>query len=344
MGDQRCRPRAGAAAFLVLLGSCVAREAAPERFEFDAPKMGTNFRIVLYANGRDQAQRAARAAFARIDELEAIFSDYDPTSEAERLSRQSDACAPTPALAVSRELLDVLCFAQELARETCGAFDVTVGPLTRLHRQARRRGELPSPERVDEAAAAVGYAALELDHAAGTLRFLVPAMRLDFGALAKGLAVDEALEVLRVQGVESALVVGGGDIAAGDAPPNRSGWRIELARFLADGPPAVLELEQEALATSGDLERFVELDGVRHSHILDARTGVPLTERRLVTVIAKNCLTADALATAISVIGEEEGLSLARAYEAEFRVATLQGEEVELRSTAGFPRALSSLP
>ncbi len=332
------------AAALILLGSCAARESALERFEFEAPKMGTIFRLVLYADRPDRAQRAAGAAFARIDELEMIFSDFDPASESERLSRQSDACAPTPALAASRELLAVLDFAGELARATHGAFDVTVGPLTRLYRQAARRGELPSRERVEEASAGVGHAALELDRAGGTLRFLVPGMRLDFGALAKGLAADEALAVLRAQGVERALVVGGGDIAVGRAPPQRSGWRIELARFLDAAPAEVLELEQQAIATSGDLERFVELDGVRFSHILDARTGAPLTERRLVTVIAENCLTADALATAISVVGADEGLRLARAYAAEFRVATREGEEVELRSTAGFPRALSSLP
>ncbi len=342
MGMVRAKVLAGTLPALLGLLGCRSAERGVERFEFRCPRMGTEFRIVLYAGSRPRAEQAARAVFARVRALEGIFSDYDPSSENERLARRSDAGAPTEVLAASREFLELASFGQELARETDGAFDLTVGPLTRLWRQAARRGELPSEESAGRARAAVGYRGLETDRERGTVRFLAPGMRLDFGALAKGLAVDEALAVLRSFGIDRALVVGGGELRAGQAPPGRSGWNIELARLSGEGEPEKLCVRELAVATSGDLERFVEVEGVRFSHILDPRSGESLHERRLVTVLAPDALSADALATAISVLGVEQGLLLARSRGVEARIATLAEGEVELRATAGFPGALSS--
>jgi thiamine biosynthesis lipoprotein len=326
---------------LGVLAGCVSGRTL-ERFEFREAAMGTEFRVVLYARDAGRAQEAGRAALERVRELEAIFSDYDPTSENERLARMSDAGAPTAPLPASRELVEVAAFGQELARESGGAFDLTVGPLTRLWRQSARRGELAESERIARARAAVGYLGLEVDRERGTLCFLRTGMRLDFGALAKGLAVDEALGVLRTFGIERALVVGGGELRAGRAPPGRAGWTIELASLAADATREVLCAAELAVATSGDLERFVEVDGKRHSHVLDPRSGESLSERRLATVLAADALSADALATAIEVLGAEEGLRLARARGVEARVATLVAGEVEVRATPGFARALSS--
>jgi thiamine biosynthesis lipoprotein len=328
-------------AALTVLGGCVSASEL-ERLEFRGAAMGTEFRVVLFARDAGRARAAARAALERVRELEAIFSDYDPTSENERLARVSDDGAPTEALAASRELVEVAAFGQELARESGGAFDLTVGPLTRLWRQAARRGELADLARTARARAAVGHRGLEVDRERGTLRFLAPGMRLDFGALAKGRAVDEAFAVLASAGIRRVLVIGGGELRAGRAPPGRAGWAIELASLAAHAPPEVLCAEELAVATSGDLERFVELDGVRHSHVLDPRSGESLDERRLATVLARDALSADALATALEVLGPEEGLRLARARGVEARIATLVAGEVEVRETPGFARALSS--
>src|SRR5262249_14682100 len=150
------------------------------------------------------------------------------------------------------DLWTVLERSQALAKRTDGAFDVTVGPVVNLWRKARREKKLPPADRLAEARAAVGWRNVELDSRARTGKLLVPDMRLDLGAIAKGYAVDEALKVLREHGITRALVAGGGDMAAGEAPPGNPGWRIELAPLdVTDAPPArFVILRNRALATS----------------------------------------------------------------------------------------------
>lgn len=298
-------------AALCLFTACHAPvPVALERFEFTKPQMGVPFRIVLYAADRTSAEAAARAAFARIAALNAVLSDYDSDSELSRLSQTSGT---GQMVKLGDDLWTVLARAQDLARCTEGAFDVTVGPCVNLWRKARRDRALPDLARLDRARAATGWQHLELDAKQRTARLRVPGMRLDLGGIAKGYAVDEALKVLAAHGISRALVSGGGDLAASDPPPGKPGWRIEVAAPDApDAPPArhVL-LRRAGLATSGDLFQHVEIGGVRYSHIVDPRTGLGLTDRSQVTVIARDCMTADSLSTAISVLGPERGLALA---------------------------------
>ena len=136
-------------------------------------------------------------------------------------------------------------------------------------------------------------------------------MRLDLGGIAKGYAIDEALAVLKKSGITRALVDAGGDIALGDPPPGKQGWRIGIARLEADGPPSrILLLCRVAVASSGDTWQFVRIDGKRYSHIVDPRTGLGLTDHSSVTVVAPDGMTADGLASAVSVLGPEKGLRL----------------------------------
>ena len=298
-------------ALLLATGCATPSREGPllSRFEFTRAQMGLPFRIVLYTPDSATANAAAEAAFARISQLNDSLSDYDADSE---LSRLSQTAGEDRAVPVNADLWTVLERSQALARRTDGAFDVTVGPVVNLWRKARREKQLPRGDRLAEARAAVGWRKLELDPRARTAKLLVPEMRLDLGAIAKGYAVDEALKVLRARGVTRALVAGGGDMAAGDAPPDKPGWRIEVAPLdVTNAPQArLVMLRNRALATSGDIFQHVEIDGVRYSHIVDPRTGMGLTDHSLVTVIAPDCTTADSLATAVSVLGPAKGLKL----------------------------------
>jgi thiamine biosynthesis lipoprotein len=315
--------------------------AAPlERHEFAESHMGTQFRIVLYSAERSAAERAAAEAFARIAGLERALSDYDPESELERLGRSSDGPSPGPPVTLSQDLWRVLAEAQQIARATEGAFDVTVGPYVRLWRRARRQGQLPAPERLAAAARSVGYDRLELEPGQRTARLLAHGMRLDLGGIAKGFALDEALAVLERNGIRRALVDGGGDLLAGEPPPGRRGWRVALVGCSSTSEQ--LELARGALATSGDLERYVELEGKRYSHIVDPRSGLALEKRWLVSVHAPTGILADALATALSVLGAPDGLAVLERFtgaSARIVLAVPGGEQV-FRSSA-FPRALS---
>jgi thiamine biosynthesis lipoprotein len=265
--------------------------------------------MVVHAADAAAARSGAEAAFARVRELNDRLSDYDTDSELNRLSRTAGEGRAVP---VSEDLWRVLERAQALAARTGGAFDVTVGPLVSHWRKARREQQLPEARRLAAAAAAVGWTNLHLNARDRTATLRVPDMKLDLGGIAKGYAIDEALRVLRRRGLPRSLVSGGGDLAVGDPPPGRTAWRIELPPLDASNAPPVrfVLLRNAALATSGDLFQRLEIGGVRYSHIVDPRTGLGLTDHSLVTVIAPDCLTADSLATAVSVLGPERGVAL----------------------------------
>jgi thiamine biosynthesis lipoprotein len=302
--------------------------------------MGTAFRIVLYAASTDQARRAAEAAFDRIALLDTLLSDYRLDSELMALCRRAGG-AP---LVIGADLFRVLSAAQEWARRSEGAFDATVGPVVRLWRRARRIGEAPDGAALERARALVGYEKLTLDAAAHTARLAEAGMLLDLGGIAKGFAADEAQIVLRRHHINSALVAAGGDVVVSAPPPGRGGWSIAVALpapLLPADMPA-LELRDAAVSTSGDAEQFVTIDGVRYSHIVDPRTGWPLTGRSGVSIVARDGATADALATAVSVLGPERGLALVEATEAAAWMARETDRGVRTDRSARWSRLVPS--
>ncbi|WP_435010983.1 FAD:protein FMN transferase [Tundrisphaera lichenicola] len=271
--------------------------------------MGTAFTILLYTDDEATARRASRAAFDRIAELDRTLTDYNPESELMRLC----ARAGGPPVAVSRDLFDVLERSKDLYERSGGAFDVTVAPVVRLWRRARRDRTLPAPELIAKARALVGADAILLDREARTVQLTRPGMKLDVGGIAKGYASGEAIRVLGELGIKSALVAGSGDIVVSGPPPGREGWTIAVAPLKPEADGDVgrsILLANAAVSTSGDAEQFVEIGGVRYSHVLDPSTGLGLTERRSVTVIATEGIIADGLDTAACVLGPDKGLAL----------------------------------
>lgn len=268
--------------------------------------MGVQVTITLYAPNQSTAERACRAAFERIAELEQAMSDYRADSELMRLC----ARAGGEPVHVSEDLYLVLRKAQELSRRTGGAFDVTVGPFVQLWRRARRTGQFPTVQELAEAKQRVGYEKMVLDDRERTVQLLVPGMRLDLGGIAKGYALDCALKVLNAHGIRHALLEAGGDIVAGLAPPGTAGWRIEVANAAPERSRVYLALG--AISSSGDTEQYVEYQGKRYSHIVDPRTGWGLTTRVAATVIARDGITSDSLATALCVLGSQQGAALVR--------------------------------
>ena len=281
---------------------------APRRFAESQRHMGVEFEVVLYAADEATAKRAFAAAFERIAALDRILSDYDPASELSRLSET----APTPEpVQISADLWKVLSSAQTWSRQSDGAFDITIGPLTKLWRRARRNKELPTAEQLSFAREAVGNSYLQLDPQSRTAKLLRPNMRLDAGGIAKGFAADEALAAIRNLGITRALVRGSGDIAAGDAPPGETGWRVGLAPLNPDDPPQhFVRIANCAVSTSGDAHQHLEIDGRRYSHIIDPRSGYGVSGRSSVAIISPRGIDADALASAVSVLGPAKGLML----------------------------------
>ena len=295
--------------WLVVGGTALAGEPSPDqKFQRTERHMGTSCTVVLYAPDETAANRGFDAAFGRIHTLDTIMSDYDEASE---LSRLSDATPTAAPVKISDDLWPVLQRSQEISQLTDGAFDITVGPLTKLWRRARRQKEMPSPERLAEARAAVGHQHLRLHADQHTAELMKPKMRLDLGGIGQGVAADQALAILKKLGLPRALVNASGDIAAGDAPPGEPGWKIGIAPLDSQSPPSrIVRLTNAAISTSGDAFQFVELNGTRYSHIVDPKTGLGLTQRISVSIIAPDCTTADALATTVCVLGPTKGIEL----------------------------------
>ncbi len=265
--------------------------------------MGGTVTLVFYSGLETaEAGRAADAAFAAVAEVDEAMSDYAPGSALNRLNAAAGGAAqPIPGI-----LVEVLEASQRVAEATGGAFDPTVGPLVQLWRRARKEGRLPGSDEIAEARRLVGHDGLSLDHGRGTARLERAGMRLDLGGIAKGYACDRALRALAARGIRRAMVDAEGDFALGDPPPGRDAWRIQIV----DHPDRVLHLVRCGVATSGDAERFVEIDGRRYSHIVNPGTGYGIEQMSLVTVVAKDGATADALATAVSILGADRGLAL----------------------------------
>ena len=325
---------------LVLFGSD-GDHTALSRYESSEIHMGSRFRVVCYAAEPEQVRTVTELAFSRIAELDAMLSDYQSDSELNRLSRTAPSDRFVP---ISSELGDVLRTSQWVSCRSGGAFDVTVGPLTKLWRRARRKKQLPSRARLAQALEAVDFHAVRLDAGSKNARLLRRGMRLDLGGIAKGFAVDEALRCLRANGIQRALVDGGGDIAVGEPPPGRLGWSIAISELDPDEvPQRFLLLRNQAVATSGDARQYVEIDGQRYSHIVDPRTGLGLQHRSRVTVVGASGMLADSMASAVSVLGPQAGVALGNQMPGmETQVATIRLEKLVHRESQGFCRLVDT--
>ena len=271
--------------------------------------MGTRFVITCYHTNRDQATAAADAAFAIAERVNQIASDYIADSELLGLSKHP----PGSAVAVSPLLFQLLSEAREIAEKTGGLFDPTLGPLTKLWRESRRRKSLPDPATLAAARAATGWKSLVLDSKEFAVTLMKPAMRLDLGGIAKGQAADAMLATMKHHGISRSCITAGGDVRLGDPPPDTVGWKIGTRTHEAREDSRTLILANCGVSTSGNLHQFIEMGGTRYSHIIDPTTGLGLIRSIAATVIAPNATVSDALATACCVAPAEGARALALA-------------------------------
>ena len=235
---------------------------------------------------------AAREAFDRIDAIEEVASDWNRESEIRSWCRSAPHDQLLP---ISEDLATLLQKSLQIHEQTQGRFDISLGTLTRLWRRCFLAKKLPSPADLQEARRQTGMKFIELEGRFARLSEV--AIDIDLGGIAKGYAVDEALQIMQVSGFRHSLVDGGGDIAFGPPAIGSAGWKI----VLPSGPRRLICAG--AVATSGDTERSVEIGGERYSHILNPFTGMGIRNSAMVTVFADNATSADAFATAYSIPG-----------------------------------------
>jgi FAD:protein FMN transferase len=274
---------------------------AQEKHSFSRPMMGTTFSIVCYADNRESAEKAVQEAFVKAIEVNTVASDYDPNSEIRLVSQKA---INTPHV-LSPLLFELLTHARWVAERTNGAFDPTLGPLTKLWRETSAKRHLPQPETLAAARQACGWKHFSLNAETKTITLHRKDMAFDLGGIAKGYAADVMLDSLTAAGIPQALVTAGGDVRIGDPPPGRAGWNVAVTTFNAGKHDKILTLANAAVSTSGDLHQSIEIAGVKYSHILDPATGLGLTARSAATVIADQGKQSDPLATAACVLGNK---------------------------------------
>ena len=285
------------AAFLFLSGG------TPERETRTFPVMGTVCGIDLYGNSREILNRAADDAQREIRRLEAMFNIYDPDSELSRLN----AAAFHHPFRCSEELWEILQQARKYYVLSEGAFDVTVKPLMKLWGFHRRRSAVPAREEIEAAKKLVGLEKVIFNDADRTVRFSVDGIGIDLGGIAKGYALDKAREKVLRHGVDTGILDLGGNLFCLPEPipgKGRSAYRVGIRNPLDKNRiMTVVPMRDAAIATSGDYERYVVIDGRHYTHIMDAKTGYPASHMLSVSVIAPKGVDSDALSTSVFLKG-----------------------------------------
>ncbi len=252
-------------------------------------------------------ERAAGIAFDEIKRIEGLMSKYKEDSEISQLNKRGRIKAGPDVIYLIKK-------AKEMWVLSGGAFDITVGPFMDLWGFSDRKYSVPSPARIEAALKITGFDKVIVNEADNSIRFKVPGMKIDLGALAKGYAVDCAVRKLREKGVTSAIVRVGGEIYTLGTKAGRP-WVIAIRSTDKKGFAGTLKMVDQAVSTSGGYEQFFIKGGVRYAHIINPKTGMPAKSGvAAVTVIASDCVTADALATAIFVLGEQKGRALAEKF------------------------------
>jgi len=294
------------AVFLALAG---CRQAdTPATCKRSRAVMGTFAEVTAVSLGKEVSRQAVEAAYGQLNEINDLMSDYVADSEVGRIN----ALKAGQSMVVSDHTLYVLQQAAKLSEATGGAFDVTCRPMVQLWKKAGSDNKMPTDQELQTAVAKTGSSKLAIDPDARTVTPTVDGVQIDLGGIAKGYALDLAVERIKAEGATGGLVDVGGDVLAfGSRSSDGSPWVIGIKHPFRTGLFGKVAINDRAIATSGLQQRFFEIDGRRYSHIIDPRTGRPVQEAPSVTVIAQSGLLADVWATVLSVLTVEDGMRLA---------------------------------
>ncbi|MDD9998829.1 MAG: FAD:protein FMN transferase [Rhodospirillaceae bacterium] len=329
-----------ALAATLILGSCGGE---PDTLELRGQTMGTSYSVRIVAPADASAVSLVllrRRVAARLEDLENVFSTYRPDSEVSRFN----AHPGQEWFGVSPEFLDVLEQAVTVSQLTDGAFDATIGRLVELwgFGAGDTLGRIPDREVLEQLLSDAGIEYLQFRDSPPTVRRTRPGVQLDFSAIAKGYAVDRVWELLSEAGLAAYLVDVGGEVRTRGRHADGRDWSIGVENPDGAGVAEAVPLRNAAIATSGDYRNFFEYEGRRYSHVLDPRSGWPVShELTAVSVISTTTVMADALATALLVLGPETGLELAEREQIAARLVVRSADGLTVLRTPAFEAALA---
>jgi thiamine biosynthesis lipoprotein len=297
-------------------------------------KMGSAFNLIIVSADSNKANHLARKSYELVDSLNHIFSNYDSSSELSKIN----ASAGLLPYKMSRAMLDLVQKSQYAYIQSKGAYDISIGPLSSLWRNARKAKLFPEASTVLATKKLVGLNQVKINKRLGTIFLPNANMQLDFGGIAKGYIAQWVINFLKANGIQQALVDAGGDIVMSGAPLNQQGWLIgvNLPETTDQLLNKKLQLSNCSVATSGDVYQFIEYKGVKYSHIINPLTGYGVTNLRNVTIVAKTGATADWLATACSILPIQEAKQLAISHQAALLITTLKNGKLVFEATPNF--------
>jgi thiamine biosynthesis lipoprotein len=291
-----------------VLGGCgtIQTSGSPVVVKRTQMHMGTLVSITVMASDEATAHAAATAGFREIKRLEQLLSTWIATSE---LSRVNQA-AGKQAVVVGHETLELVRRSLEMARLTEGGFNIALGPAIEAWSVTERQ-RIPGPAELQALKPLVDWASIQVRENESSIFLPREGMRIDVGGIGKGYAADRAAEELKKAGALGGVVALAGDIKTFGNLPDRSGFPVGIRHPRQDGAlVGIIDLQDEAISTAGDYERYFEQDGVRYHHILDPVSLEPAPKCQSVTIVAKEGIVADGLDTGIFVMGPERGMEL----------------------------------
>jgi thiamine biosynthesis lipoprotein len=291
--------------FLLCAFGVVLSVNAQETFTRTLKLMGTKFDITVVADNEALGSGYIDTAIHEIRRIEKLISSWDPESETSEINRN----AGIQAVKVSPELFDLINRSLEISAITDGAFDISYASMDRIWAFDGSMSQMPTEAAIKSSVAKVGYNNILLNKADGTVYLAKEGMKIGFGGIGKGYAADKAKALLIVQGVTSGIINASGDMNTWGLQPSGEEWKVAITNPLNMHKVfALLPIKEGAVVTSGNYEKYVRFNGIRYSHIIDPRSGYPSSGIISATVFAPSAELADALATAIFVMGVEVGI------------------------------------
>lgn len=316
--------------FILLIISSLSSFSQSKKHTFSQPKMGSPLNITFYTEDAEKANQIATEAYKIADSLNLIYSDYLENSELCLLSKKSGTNTFTK---VSPALWDILNLSIKASRQSEGAYDITVGSIVKLWRKARKEKVFPESNILKNMLKSVDCQHIVLDSLTYSVKLLSANTQLDLGGIAKGYVAQVIVDYCKSKGIEKVLVDAGGDLAMAG-----TNWKIGVN--IPDSEALMeryLVLQNQAVATSGNMYQYVEINGKKYSHIVNPHTGLGLTHQRNVTVIAPDGATADWLATACSVLSVKKALRLIKSMpNCELLMAEIQKGKLKMWQSEGF--------
>lgn len=318
----------------LLVFSTPLLQAQTRKFSYSEMKMGSAFNLIIVSADSNKANHLARKSYELVDSLNHIFSNYDSSSELSKIN----ASAGLLPYKMSTAMLDLVQKSQYAYIQSKGAYDISIGPLSSLWRNARKAKLFPEASTVLATKKLVGLNQVKINKRLGTIFLPNANMQLDFGGIAKGYIAQWVINFLKANGIQQALVDAGGDIVMSGPPLNQQGWLIgvNLPETTDQLLNKKLQLSNCSVATSGDVYQFIEYKGVKYSHIINPLTGYGVTNLRNVTIVAKTGATADWLATACSILPIKEAKQLAISHQAALLITTLKNGKLVFEATPNF--------